>query len=798
MSTFLQDLRFAFRTLRRTPGFAVVTALTLALGIGANTAVFTVINGVVLQPLPYSEPDQLVRVYQVHPEWTPEGGPISGPAFLDYRGMAGFEHIAAYYDYQPTGYTLTGHGLPQRITMLPVTANYFDVYRIQPEIGRRLLAEEETPGARSLVISHALWSRLFNQAPDAVGQSLVLDNESYQIVGIMPPGFLDVNAGAIDIWAPLDLDRAARETRGNHYLSVVGRLRSNVTTEAAQHELEVLSAAQAAEYGPHEGWTARIVPLHEDVVGTAENTLYILLGASTLVLLLACLNVANLFLARNVARERELATRSALGSGRRRLAQQLLTETILVAGIGGLLGVFVAYQTVPALLAMVPDPVPRMEAITPDARLVLFALGITVITGLLAGLAPVARFARPDLERMLRSGARGSTGGLQVGRMRSTLVVTQVTLGIMLCIGAGLMMRSFVNLQQVELGIASRQVTTLMVHLPVTRYDAERRIRFHRSLQERLEALNGIERVGAVSWLPVSGEFNSWGFRLEGREGWVGANFRIIEGHYFDAFGIRLLEGRTFAHSDDAESPLVTVVNQALVERDFAGREAIGQMILAEDRAWEIIGVVENVAHDHKGAVVPKVYLSHAQFGDDRNWALTQVISATRPWRDVVAQTRRELAAVDPELTLHNVRTMHTVMAGDIAREMFALVLMSVFGTVAILLVTVGIYGVLMYAVNERTREIGIRLALGASIGAVRGAVVRHGLTLTIIGIVIGLAGAAGLTRLLRSMLYGVGTLDPIVLVTVPVVIAIVAALAGYVPARRATRVDPMEALRQE
>jgi putative ABC transport system permease protein len=317
-------------------------------------------------------------------------------------------------------------------------------------------------------------------------------------------------------------------------------------------------------------------------------------------------------------------------------------------------------------------------------------------------------------------------------------------------------------------------------------------------LQERLEALNGIERVGAVSWLPVSGEFNSWGFRLEGREGWVGANFRIIEGHYFDAFGIRLLEGRTFAHSDDAESPLVTVVNQALVERDFAGREAIGQMILAEDRAWEIIGVVENVAHDHKGAVVPKVYLSHAQFGDDRNWALTQVISATRPWRDVVAQTRRELAAVDPELTLHNVRTMHTVMAGDIAREMFALVLMSVFGTVAILLVTVGIYGVLMYAVNERTREIGIRLALGASIGAVRGAVVRHGLTLTIIGIVIGLAGAAGLTRLLRSMLYGVGTLDPIVLVTVPVVIAIVAALAGYVPARRATRVDPMEALRQE
>jgi len=800
MSTILQDLRFASRALRRSPGFAVVTALTLALGIGGNSAVFTVINEVILRPLPYSEPDRLVRVYQVHPEYAPGGSVVSGPALLDYRaGVPGLEHIAAFFDLNPSAYTLTGRGQPRRVLMLPVTSNYFEVYRIRPALGRGLLEEEEVAGARSIVISDALWTTLFDADPDVLSQSLLLDSESYRIVGVMPPDFQDVNVDPIDVWSPLDLQETTQRSRGDHYLSLVARLRDGVSLQTAQSQLDVVSAAQAAEYArPHAGWSARLVPLHDDLVGDAGTTLFILLGASTLVLLLACLNVANLFLARNVMRERELATRFALGSGQWRLAQQILTETVMIAGVGGLLGVFIAYQAVPALLAMVPEPVPRIEGISVDGTLVLFSLGITLLTGILAGLVPVARFIRPDLDRMLRSGARSGTGGVRLGRVRNTLIVSQVMLGIVLCVGAALLMRSFINLQHVELGVSQREVTTLKVHLPETRYDAERRIAFHQSLHDRLAALLGVTASGAVSWLPVSGEYNNWGFRLEGRDGWLGANFRIVEGDYFSALGVGLVRGRLFDRTDDLGSPPVAVVSEALAQRDFADSDPVGQSILAEGRRWEVVGVVGDVAYDHRGSVAPMIYLPHAQFGDDRNWTLTQVVSAARPWRDVVDLVRRELVDIDPELVAYDVRTMRGVVAEDIERETFVLVLMGLFGTIAILLVAVGIYGVLTYAVSQRTREIGIRLALGANVGTVRGAVVRHGVMLAGIGILVGLPAAFALTRMLRSLLFGVGTLDPWALTAVPVILMIVALLAAYLPARRATEVDPMESLRQE
>jgi predicted permease len=614
----------------------------------------------------------------------------------------------------------------------------------------------------------------------------------------MPDWFVDVNAGPVDVWTPLDLASAAQETRGNHFLSVVARLRSDVSTATAQRELDIMSAAQAEEFGPHEGWSAKLVPLHEDVVGNARETLYMLLGAAALVLLLACLNVANLFVARNVARERELATRAALGSGRSRLARQLLSETMLIAGIGGVVGVLVAYEAIPALLALTPEPVPRAESIAPDVRMLVFAVGLTLATGVIAGLAPVLRFIRPDLEPLLRSGSRSATGGVRVARIRSALIVTQVTLGVVLCIGAALLMRSFFNLQRVELGFASQRVTTLEVHLPLARYDAGRRIDFHQSLHDRIEAVPGIDAAGAVSWLPVSGEYNSWGYRLEGREDWVGANFRVIEGNYFEALRIPLVRGRVFDRSDEADSPLVAIVNESLVARDFPDRDAVGQVLLVEGNRVEIVGVVRDVAHDHRGTVGPKVYLPHTQIGHDRNWALTQVISASRPWRDVVAQVRRELQAIDPALTMHNVQTMRHVMAGEIARETFTLVLLGVFGTIAVVLVTVGIYGVLTYAVNERTQEIGIRLALGANTVALRNAVVLQGVRLTIAGVLLGLIGAIALTRVLRSMLFDVGTMDPLVLTATPLAMVVVAVLAASLPAHRATRVDPMEALRQE
>ena len=803
LSGILQDIRYALRSLVKNPAFALVAVLTLALGIGANTAVFSVLDGILLKPLHYEDPDRLVRIYQTHPTSAPTGSVVSGPAFLDYRDLTGaFDNIAGMYDLVETGFTLTGHGRPQRVVMLPVTANYFDVYAVEPLIGRKFLPEEQRDSPRVVILSFRLWNSIAGGDNDIIGETVTLDDVDYEVVGVLPESFRDVVGGDVDLWSPMDLAVAANRTRGNHYITVIARLSAGVTVEEAQTQLDVVSARQAELYPiPHTDWKALIVPLHSDVVGDVGEMLYILMAAAGLVLLIACVNVANLLMARNVAREHELAVRSALGSGRLRLVQLFLIESIIIAVVGAFAGLVMAHWGVSSLLALAPDSLPRSGGITPDATLLGFALGVTALTVMLFSLGPTLRFAGTRPVQPVRHLSR-STAGIRAAVLRKGLVIVQVTLAVLLLVGAGLLMKSFINLHQTRLGIAPQHAMTFRVHLPEPRYaDPALRTSFFQEYHDRLEAIAGVSAVGAVSWLPVSGEYNSWGFRHRTSDGdvvWKSANFRIVEGGYFEALNINLVSGRYFTRSDNPESPHVAMVNEAFVRQYYEGRDPLTEEFGAEGRRWSVVGVVNDVAHDHRGSIAPKVYLPHAQFAYDRNWALTQIISTTTARDDILDVARRELAAIDPDLVLHYPRSMRDVMGTAIARETFVFVLMCVFGALALSLAAAGIYGVLAYSVHQRTREIGIRMALGADGQAVRWNVVRQGVLLSGTGIVAGLAVAFILSGVLQSLLFNVGVRDPFTFLTVPVALVVVACLAAYVPARHASRVDPIEAIRYE
>ncbi|UCG87683.1 MAG: ABC transporter permease [Gemmatimonadota bacterium] len=802
MSHVLRDIRQAGRGLIRRPGFTVVAVLTLGFGIGANTAVFSVLNSVILRPLDYHEPDRLVRLYQTQVS-NPGGRQwVSGAAFLDYREMVdAFESLAAIYNYRELGFTLGGTGTPQRATMYPVSADFFYVYHVHPIIGRTFRREEERSSAHVTVLGHRLWLAQWGGDRGIIGQSVVLDGIPYEIVGVLPDDFVDAVGGDVDLWIPLELqDQNATENRGNHYLSVVGRLRTGVSFAQAQAQLNAVGESLAEVEGE---WRATIVPLHDDVVGTSSTTLYVLMGAAGLVLLIACVNVANLFLARNVSRQRELAIRSAMGSGRLRLIQQLLMESLAVAVVGGIAGLLLAYWGVTALLALIPDSLPRAREVAPDSVLLLFALGVTLFTALLFGLVPALQLTNPNLDQSLRDTTRTSTGGIRSGRLRSVLVTCQVTLALVLLIGAGLLMKSFLRLQSGNIGIAPQHVMTFEIHLPQELYPPERRIAFHEDFQQRMEATPGVLAAGAVSWLPVSGIYNSWTFSYLSAEGEVlrhagAADFRVIEGSYFEALKIPLIHGRLFERTDNAEAEPVAIINQTLADRYYAGRDPLGQPFAPGGSRWRIVGVVQDVGTDLRGQFVPKVYLPHAQFADDRPWALTQVIATSDARPDLLDVARRELASIDAGLVIHNVQSMDSVVAAAMAREQFTLLLMTIFAAVALTLAVVGIYGVLAYSVSQQTREIGIRMALGADMRAVRWAVLRHATLLGGIGISAGLLGAFALSRVLQSLLFQVSARDPVTFTAVPLGLAAAALIAAYLPARRATRVDPTEAIRAE
>ena len=807
LALVLQDVRYAVRSIRKNMAFTSIAVITLALGVGATTAVFSVLHGVVLTPLPYHEPDQLVRMYRSHVDNRDQRQFMPGLDFLDFREQVdSFDGLAALYTYAEIGLDVTGLGTPRRLRALPVSAGYFEVYRATPLLGRTFGSEEEDTPRRNApfaILSHRTWTTLTDSDPDIIGATLTLNGEAHTVLGVMRPSFHDVVAGDIDVWVPAGMQRGGHNSRGNHYLTIIGRLRPDVSLAQAQAEVDAVQSAILEQLsGDWQNTRVTLYPLFDDVVGPTGTMLFVLMGAAGLVLLIACVNVANLFLARSIARQKEIAVRAALGSGRLRLAGQLLVESLVIAAIGGVAGLAATFVGVRVLLAVSPESLARAEAVSFDPTLLGFTAAMTILTGLVFGVAPAWQSLKVDLNHILRDASRGSTAGLHGKRLRGALVSGQMSLAVVLLVGAGLLIKSFIGLQQLELGVDPENVATFEVNLPSARYsDAEQRIRFHQSFQDRIRTVSGVRAAGAISKLPVSGEYHIWGYQWntpDGMSEWTSIQVRVVVGDYFDVLGIGLIEGRGFESGDRLDTPPVALLNRAAAEFAFTDRSAIGEQVSINGTPWTVVGVVEDVAHDHRGSFARKVYLPHSQYGNNRNWALTQVVRTESPRPDLWDLAKVELAAIDPDLVLHNPEPMTTVMAREIARDRFALMLMGVFAAVALALAAIGVYGVLSYLVSQRTSEIGIRMALGARASQVRAMVLGQAALWTGIGIAVGLAGAFGLSRLLDTMVFGVSVTDPMIFGSVAVGLGVIAIVAGYVPARRATRVDPMHALRNE
>jgi putative ABC transport system permease protein len=805
MQRFFVDARYTLRTLSKQPGLALVAILTLALGIGANTAVFSVLNSVILAPLPYDEPEDLVRLYTaLRQNPLHSAGYSTGPDLVEIRDQVdAFASVGMMYTYREIGLDLTTDGPPERIRALRVSAEYFQTYRATPQLGRVFTREEERNDVQRVVLSFGLWDAYAGRDPEIVGKTVQLSGAAYEVIGVMRATFADVVAGDVDAWIPQHLELGTGgNSRGNHYLSAVARLSAGTSVAEAQAQVNAVMSRLESEYpNQNQDRILRVVTLHTDVVGESTAAVYLLMGAAGLVLLIACLNVGNLFLARSVARTKETAIRTALGAARARVMGSQISESLIVAVTGGLVGSIVAYWGVQLLLAVSPESLARAEEVGFDGNLLGFALVITVLTGLVFGAAPAFRSASVDPSEAMHEGSRGNTGGKAANQARGVLVATQVSLALVLLVGAGILFKSFVALQRVDLGFDPSNVATFEVHLPAARYeDPEMRVAFHHQFHDRLEVLPGVRHVSATSWLPANGHYHEWGFGYlddAGDRQWLGAMVRVVEGDYFDAMDIPLLSGRGFRRLDRRNTEQVGIISESLARAAFGERDPIGQIFRTGGRNFTIIGSVGDVAYEANGTNIEKIYLSHGQFADDRNWGLTYAVK-TATAASLFGPARSELAAIDPALVLHHPRSMDSVLGRHRARDQFTLLLMVVFAGVALCLAAVGVYGVLSYTVSQRTHEIGVRLALGARPAQVRGIVMARGAIVAGVGILFGLAGAFALSRLLESLVFGVSTKDPTVFVGVAVVLAVVVLAAGYVPARRATRVDPLEALRSE
>jgi putative ABC transport system permease protein len=802
---FSSEFRQAVRSLRRTPGFAALSVVILALGIGGTTAIFSVVNQVLLTPLPYADAGQLVRVFEAR---SPErqAGSASGPAFAAYRELRSFEAIAASLTFRETAADVTGGGPPERIRWLAVSAGYFDVLRAPPQLGRTFLPEEErVRGIHRAIISHDLWQRRFGGDPGVVGGTLFLDAEPYEIVGVAREEFADPVAGEVDVWLPHALTISAHLAE-NHYLTVVGRLRPGTSIEQARAELPVAHAALAAEYPVAADHRAEIVALHEDRVGGAKTTLYVLLVAVGLVLLIVCVNLANLLLARATQREREIAVRAALGAGRGRLARQLLMESLLLGAAGGLAGLLLGLALLQGIVALGGASIPRLAATEFDARVLAFGLVVSLGSALLFGLLPALRFSRVEAGGVLRATSRGTTADRGRNRLRMGLVGAQVALAMMLLSGAAILILSFHRLQTVDLGVETAGVLTFDVHLPPARYDSIRRVAFHEELAARMAALPGVQAAGAVTGLPATGSFLTWGTRpgsgpLAGDPDalpFFQTQTRVVSGDYFAVLRIPLLAGRLFDGRDHAAAPPRVVISRSTAEAAFPGADAVGQTLLVLGRPLEVIGVVEDVALHPTGESFPTAYRAHRQFAGDRNWPLVQVVRTAGDPLRLLPAVRAQSAALDPDLLVHRPAAYDAVLGRGIAEQRFTTWLMASFAALALLLASLGLFGVLTYIVRQRRRELGIRSALGARPGQIQAMVLGKGLRVTLVGIAAGLAGAVAGSELLRSLVFETEPADPLVLAAVASVMTAAALLATWLPAREATSVDPATVMRDE
>ena len=802
MRTAVADLRYAIRVLSRTPSFAIAVIAVLALGIGANTAIFSIVNAVLLRPLPFHEPDELVRLFHEPPQNAFPGihrFSVSPANFYDWkRDAQTFDSMAIYRFRQ---FTLTGAGEPEAILGGAVGADFFDVVRAQPLLGRVFLDEEDAPGrSHVVVLSEGLWKSHFGRASDVVGRTMTLDGESYTIVGVMPARFTVAAWGitARTMWVPLAYTDAQRAVRENHNAQVVARLKPGVTAAQAQSEMDVISKRLETQYPQaNAGWGATVVPLQELVVGDVRMSLVMLLAAVGLVLLIACANVGNLLFARTLARRKEIAIRSALGAGRARVFQQLLVESLVLAFVGGCAGVLLAQIALDAGAALLANQVPRADEISLDARVLLFALGASLVTGILAGAMPALRAGRTDLNESLKEGGRAD-GAVGI-RTRRALIVCEVALSVVLLMGAGVMARSLMALRSVDAGFSAQNVLTLRVTLPQTRYKSPAEIgSFYRRALDRLRALPGVEAAAGVDDLPMTGG-SVQPIVLEGHAELLPRDQPTVEVRkvtpgYFRTMNIPVMQGRDVA-DNDAE---VMLVSRAAAKLLWGDANPVGRRVKLplESRTTvkEVIGIVGDVKQGELSQpAAPTVY----EFTREHEWrGLVLVLNTSVPPSSVAPAATAAIHEIDATQPVEDVRTMQAVVDETMASQRFSTMLLGLFAAVALALAAVGIYSVLSYIVRGRSREIGIRTALGARTGDVVRLVVFEGMTPALIGIAAGAAAALVSARVLEKLVFGVSASDPLTLAAVSVALALVALLASLVPAYRASRLDPSEVLR--
>jgi putative ABC transport system permease protein len=810
----IQDLRFALRTLFRSPGFTLTSALTLALGIGVTTLMFGVVNAVLIRPLPYPDQDRLMLVFNANTN-APEANTIRATAldFEDYRTRARtFEAMAGHIG---TGFTFTGGGDPELVIGQMVTPDFFRVLGVAPALGRPFAADEFTPGRENVVIlSHALWRRRFGGQMSAIGSTVTINGKPWTIAGVMPPAF-EYPAPRYALWVPLPSPRTAELpplNRSAHYVQIIGRLKPGVTQRQANAEIASIASALAAQYPDTNGnLTARAVSLDEFNVRDVKMPLYMLLGAVGLVVLIACANVTNLLLARATSRHREVAIRQALGAARWRLVRQFLAETAVLYALGAGGALAFASWGLSALIALGPADIPRISEAALDGRVLAATLALSFITALAFGLAPALQGAASDPAEALRAGGRGVSAGRARQQFRVVLVIAEVALSVVLLIGAGLTLHSLMRLTAVDQGFdADGQLTFSAVLSPRRYADAAAITTAADRIVDRLAAIPGVTQAGGTTALPLSGQNIENGFTVEGytprsADDDPVAAMRGVMGDYFGALGARVTAGRTFGAADRVDSQPVAIVNEGFARRYLAGRNPIGARLRENGvREWRtIVGVIADLKHAGPAAEArPEVSMPYAQLEPSfmTTWSrgIYFVVKGQTAGTALVPQVRREMAAIDPGMSLNEVQLLSALASDAVAEPRFRTILLGAFATLAITLASIGVFGVLAYFVAQRTREIGIRVALGATSRDILRMIVGRGLAITAIGLVIGLAASIPLSRAIQSMLFEVRPLDPLTIGLVAFGLVLVAALASYLPARRALRIEPMTALNLE
>jgi predicted permease len=804
METLLQDLRYAFRMLRKKPSFTVIVVLALAIGIGANTAIFSVVNAILLRSLPYKNAERISMIWMDNPKLGVSQDWHSYPNYVDYKEQNQvYEDMAAFND---RSFNLTGTGDPVRVVGVWTTASLFSVLGVEPALGRTFTQEEEEPGKDLVVVlSNGLWQSRFGGDPGIVGQPINMNGVNRTVVGVMPASF-QFPEKKKELWIPLAISPQRKQARNSISYKAVGRLKPGVTIEQARADMGAIAKRLDDQYF-QSGYGINLVPLHDQETHTVRPALLVLLGAVAFVLLIACANVANLLLARAALREREVAIRVALGAGRSRIIRQVLTESALLSLAGGAAGLLLAVWGLKVLVALSPADIPRLDQTGIDGKVLAFTLAVSLVTGLIFGLAPALQTSKSDPNESLKEGGRGSTGGVSGRRVRNLLVVSEIALSLILLIGAGLLIKSFMRLQQFELGFNPDNLLTMRVQLPGSKYrDGKQVAGFYQRLLERMETVPGVQSLGAISSVFLTDTPQSTNFSIEGRPVPTGAEaievpLDSISPRYFRVMGIPLLRGREFDNRDVEGATPVVIINETFARRFFEGEDPIGKRFVYGSpdpkNPWiTIVGVVGDMRRTgFDKAVRPETFLPEAQNPDNE---LTIVARTATDPATFAGALRNEVWSIDKDQSVYDIKTMHQTLSEMMSQRRFNMLLLGLFAAVALTLAAVGIYGVISYSVTQRSHEIGIRIALGAQSRDVLKLVVGQGMLLAGIGVSIGLIAASALTQLMSSLLFGVSAADPVTFVLISLLLIGVALAACFVPARRATKVDPMVALRYE